>query len=207
MSQPLTGTPDTISQSPLEPPETKSLSSNIGAIFNAALKSYKKKTKKNLTKHDLFKKLENCDSPAAILAVFQAEQLDPSRTGSDDGLRRWFIPTANVLYAFSGTLGAGVGLVNINSSISNTTFSYADSLGIFTRTCDFCWLWSPSFGEWNPSLMLTLPFSFLKLVLTLLMSRVLRLRKMLPRAKTFSSTSSDASKVFSCASRLIPTSL
>ena len=119
MSQPLTGTPGTMSQSPLESPETTSLSSNIGGIFNAALNSYKKKTKKDLTKHDLFKQLENCDSPAAILAVFQAEQLD--RTDSDDRLRRWFIPTANVLYAFSGTLGAGVGLVNINSSVSNIT--------------------------------------------------------------------------------------
>ena len=207
MSQPLTGTPDTMSQSPLESPETTSLSSNIGGIFNAALNSYKKKTKKDLTKHDLFKQLEICDSPAAVLAVFQAEQLDSSRPGSDIRLRRWFIPTANVLYAFSGTLGAGVGLVNINTSISNTTLSCANSLGIFTRTCGFCWLWSSSFGEWVPSLMLTLPFSFLKLVLTLLMSCVLRLQKMLPRAKNFSSTSSDALKVFSCASRLIPTSL
>ena len=117
MSQPLTGTPDAMSQTP----EMTSLSSNIEGIFNTALKSYKKKTKKDLTKHDLFKQLENCDSPAAILAVFQAEQLDSSRTGSDDRLRRWFIPTANVLYAFSGTLGAGVSLVNINSSVSNIT--------------------------------------------------------------------------------------
>ena len=115
MSQFSTGTPDAMSQTPA----TMSLSSNIESIFNTALKSYKKKTKKDLTKHDLFKQLENCDSPAAILAVFQAEQLD--RTDSDDRLRRWFIPTANVLYAFSGTLGAGVGLVNINSSVSNIT--------------------------------------------------------------------------------------
>ena len=107
MSQLPTGTPD-------------NMSSNIRGIFNAALKSYQKKTKEDLTKHDLFKRLENCDSPAAILAVFQAEQLDSSRTGSDDRFRRWFIPAANVLYAFSGTLGAGVGLVNINSSINNT---------------------------------------------------------------------------------------
>ena len=160
MSQPLTGTPDTMSQSPLESPETTSLSSNIGGIFSAALKSYQKKTKKDLVKHDLFKQLENCDSPAAILAVFQAEQLDPSRTGSDDRTRRWFIPTANVLYAFSGTLGAGVGLVDIKSSISNTALSCADSLGILTRTCGFCRLWSSSFGKWVPSLMLTLPFRF-----------------------------------------------
>ena len=116
MSQPPTGTPDAMSQTP-----ATTSSSNIEGIFNTALKSYKKKTKKDLTKHDLFKQLEICDSPAAVLVVFQAEQLDSSRTGSDDRLRRWFIPTANVLYAFSGTLGAGVSLVNINSSVSNIT--------------------------------------------------------------------------------------
>lgn len=117
MSQPPTDTPDTMSQTPATTPS----SSNIEGIFNAALESYKKKTKKDLTKHDLFKELENCDSPAAILAVFQAEKFDPSRTGSGDRLRRWFIPTAKVLYAFSGTLGAGVGLVNINLSIRTIT--------------------------------------------------------------------------------------
>lgn len=116
MSQPPTSTPENMSQTT----ETTSLPSNIEGIFNAALTSYKKKTKKDLTKHDLFKRLESCDSPAAILAVFQAEKLDSSRAGSDDRLRKWFIPTANVLYVFSGTLGAGVGLVNINSSINNT---------------------------------------------------------------------------------------
>jgi hypothetical protein len=106
-----------MSQSPATTPS----SSNIEGIFNAALDSYKKKTKKDLTKHDLFKQLENCDSPAAILAVFQAEKFDPSQTGISDRLRRWFIPAAHVLYAFSGTLGVGVGLVNINLFISTIT--------------------------------------------------------------------------------------
>ncbi|KAH9014042.1 hypothetical protein EDB84DRAFT_1568351 [Lactarius hengduanensis] len=60
-------------------------SSNIERIFGAALKSYKKKTKNDLKEdHDLFKQLETCDSPAAILAVFQASQFDPSRTVGDD---------------------------------------------------------------------------------------------------------------------------
>lgn len=102
-------------------PATTPPSSNIEGIFNTALESYKQKTKKDLTEHDLFKQLENCDSPAAILAVFQAEQFDPSRNGDDDGLKKWLIPTANVLYAFSGTLSGGIGVVNINSSISDMT--------------------------------------------------------------------------------------
>ena len=93
-------------------------SSDIEHIFDAALKSYKKKTKKDLKSHDLFKQLENCDSPAEILAKFQATQFgDPSQTGSDDGLKRWLVPTLNVLCAFSDTLGEGVSLVNIDSSL------------------------------------------------------------------------------------------
>lgn len=92
-------------------------SSNIEGIFDTALKSYKEKTKKDLKNHDLFKQLETCDSPAAILAVLQASQFDPSRTGGDDRLKKWLVPTINVLYAFSATLGEGVGLVNIDSSV------------------------------------------------------------------------------------------
>ena len=117
--QPPTGSPDTMSQ----PPTRTSSSSDFERIFNAALESYKVQTKKDLMKHDLLKQMENCDSPAAILAVLQAEaeKFDPSWTGNDDRLRRQFIPTANVLYAFSGTLCASAGLVNINSSINNIT--------------------------------------------------------------------------------------
>jgi hypothetical protein len=90
-------------------------SSHIESIFDAALKSYKKKTKKDLKNHDLFKQLETCDSPAAILAVFQASRFD--RTGDDDALKKWLVPTINVLYAFSETIGEGVSLVNIDSSV------------------------------------------------------------------------------------------
>ncbi|KAN0132161.1 hypothetical protein V8E53_009927 [Lactarius tabidus] len=78
--------------------------SDIERIFDAALKSYKKKTKKDLKNDDLFKKLETCDSPAAILTKFQAAQFE---TGSEDSLRTWLVSTLNVLCAFSNTLGEG----------------------------------------------------------------------------------------------------
>ena len=111
MSQPST------SISVLQTPATTS-SSDIERIFDAALKSYKKKTKKDLKSHDLFKQLEKCDSPAEILSKFQATQFgDPSQTGSDDRLKRWLVPTLNVLCAFSDTLGVGVSLVIIDSSL------------------------------------------------------------------------------------------
>ena len=106
MSQPSTSV--SVPQAPASP--------DIERIFDAALKSYKEKTKKDLKSHDLFKQLEKCDSPEAILAKFQATQFgDPSQTGSDDGLKRWLVPTLNVLCAFSNTLGDGVGLVIIVS--------------------------------------------------------------------------------------------
>ncbi|KAH8983656.1 hypothetical protein EDB92DRAFT_2117406 [Lactarius akahatsu] len=85
-------TPVSMPQAPTTTPSESS--SNIESIFDAALKSYKKKTKNDLKNHDLFKQLEACDSPTAILAV-----------------EKWLVPTINVLYAFSGTLGEGVALV------------------------------------------------------------------------------------------------
>ncbi|KAN0136416.1 hypothetical protein V8E53_005784 [Lactarius tabidus] len=99
----------TMSQNPVT--SSSGTTSNIELIFVAALKSYKKKTKKDLKNHELFKQLETCDSPAAILSVFQADQFDPSRTGSNERLNRWLIPTINVLSAFSNTLGEGISSV------------------------------------------------------------------------------------------------
>ena len=91
-------------------------SSSIERIFVAALKSYKKKTKKDLKNHDLFRQLESCDSPAAILDVFQADHFDTSHVGSNYRLNKWLIPTINVLCAFSDTLGEGISLVSIDPS-------------------------------------------------------------------------------------------
>ncbi|KAF8491827.1 hypothetical protein F5888DRAFT_1637372 [Russula emetica] len=52
-----------------------------------------------------------CDSPNAVLTVLQdlVQQFDQRRT-SDERLKNWLDPTVNVLYAFSDTLGEGVGL-------------------------------------------------------------------------------------------------
>ncbi|KAH8985314.1 hypothetical protein EDB92DRAFT_1377455 [Lactarius akahatsu] len=91
------------------PAATPPPSSNIEGIFDTAFKSYKKKTKQDLKNHDIFKQFENCDSPSAILAAFQADQFGPSPIG--DTLNKWFVPTVNVLFAFSASLGEGVGLV------------------------------------------------------------------------------------------------
>ncbi|KAH8996589.1 hypothetical protein EDB83DRAFT_2559152, partial [Lactarius deliciosus] len=93
-------------------PSTTSSSSNFQTIFYASMKEYKKKTKKDLLEHPLMGQLQTCNSPADILAVLrtQVQQFEESTSG-DDKLTKWLIPTVNVLYAFSGALGEGVGLV------------------------------------------------------------------------------------------------
>jgi len=100
----------TMSQVPSYTPSTPS--SNFQSIFNAALKAYEKKTKKDLLVHPLAARLQACNSPGDILTVLQdkVKDFDQSR-GGDERLSRWLSPTINVLYAFSATLGVGIGLV------------------------------------------------------------------------------------------------
>ena len=104
-------------------------SSNFQLIINNALEAYKKRTKDDLLAHPLAPQLQACDSPGAILAVLQqqAQGIDQSRT--DDRWTKWLDPTINVLFAFSATLGAGVGLV------CSRTCSYLEfaSLYLFGR--------------------------------------------------------------------------
>jgi hypothetical protein len=84
------------------------------SIFNAALETYKRKTKKDLASHPLLPSLQSCDSPEAILTILRDQIPALSQSQSDDDrLIKWVTPTVNVLYAFSATLGQGVGVVNI----------------------------------------------------------------------------------------------
>jgi hypothetical protein len=93
---------------------TSGSQSNFVAIFNAALESYKRKTKEDLVSHPLLPSLQSCDSPEAVLTVLrdQVPAFGQSQN-PDDGLTKWVIPTVNVLFLFSGIIGQGVGLVNI----------------------------------------------------------------------------------------------
>jgi len=93
-------------------PMTSSSSSNFLPIFNAALETYEKTTKNKLLTHPFAIQLQSCDSPAAILTVLRdlIHRFDQSRSGNER-LRNWLDPTVNVLFAFSATLGEGVGLV------------------------------------------------------------------------------------------------
>ena len=87
-------------------------SPNFQLIFNNALEAYKKRTKNDLLAHPLAAQLQTCNSPSDVLLILQqqVEELNQSRN-SDGRLTKWLDPTVNVLYAFSGALGEGVGLV------------------------------------------------------------------------------------------------
>ncbi|KAH8984888.1 hypothetical protein EDB86DRAFT_2810520, partial [Lactarius hatsudake] len=84
---------------------------DFGTIFGAALEAHKKQTKKDVTFHPLATQLQSCDTPSAILAILRAQvQAFDQSQSADEKLTKWLDPTVNVLYAFSATLGEGVGL-------------------------------------------------------------------------------------------------
>ncbi|KAI9461937.1 hypothetical protein BJY52DRAFT_1222141 [Lactarius psammicola] len=93
-------------------PSTPTSSANFETIFTAALKEYKKQTKKDIASHPLATQLQSCGSPTAILAVLRAQvQAFDQCQSADEKLTKWLDPTVNVLYAFSAVLGNGVGLI------------------------------------------------------------------------------------------------
>ncbi|KAN0139154.1 hypothetical protein V8E53_003043 [Lactarius tabidus] len=90
---------------------TAGTSSRFQAIFQAALNSYQKQTKKDLLKHPLASQLQSCQSNGAILAILQAQVQEFDKSRGDERLTKWLGPTVNVLYAFSATISGGVSLV------------------------------------------------------------------------------------------------
>jgi len=109
--------PRSIMSTALTAPSISTSQSNFASIFNVALESYKRKTKKDLASDPLLPSLQSCESPEAVLTVLreQVPAFNPSQS-DDDGLTKWVTPTVNVLHSFSETIGQGVGLVNINIS-------------------------------------------------------------------------------------------
>ncbi len=95
-------------------PSTSISQSNFASIFNAALESYKRKTKQDLPSHPLFMNLESCNSPEAVLTVLREQVLAFNQSQNDDeGLTKWVTPTVNVLSSFSHTVGQGIGVVSV----------------------------------------------------------------------------------------------
>ena len=93
-----------------------SSSSPFQAIFQAAIKSYQKQTKKDILTHPLASQLQDCGSNSAIIAILQDQvrEFDKSHSG-DERLTKWLSPTVNVLNAFSATISGSVSLVSLYS--------------------------------------------------------------------------------------------
>ncbi|KAH9962791.1 hypothetical protein BGW80DRAFT_1255534 [Lactifluus volemus] len=89
-------------------------SANFQSIFDAALIKYKRKTKNDLLANQLTVQLEDCDSPGAILDLFNRQyniqQFIQSRNDGGSS-KQWLNTTVTVLCALSGALGQGVGMV------------------------------------------------------------------------------------------------
>ena len=95
---------------------SSSTSSNFQLIFDNALKAYEKRTKNDLLTHPLADQLQSCNSPSSILTVLQEQVQELNESQCDnERLTKWLDPTVEVLYALSGTLGEGVGLVSIRT--------------------------------------------------------------------------------------------
>ena len=96
-------------------------------IFQAALKSYRKQTKEDLLAHPLASQLQSCNSTTAIIALLQDQVREFDKSSSGDGrLTRWLGPTVNVLYAFSGAVAGGVGLVSLYTQANVDLEAYSD---------------------------------------------------------------------------------
>jgi hypothetical protein len=97
-----------------------SSSSNSQVIINNALDTYRKRTKNDPLTHPLAARLQACDTPAAILTVLreQIDGLDQSQRNAERW-SKWLDPTVNVLFAFSATIGAGIGLVCLRDLYSS----------------------------------------------------------------------------------------
>ena len=63
---------------------TSTASSRFQAIFDAAVKSYEKQTKKDLLVHPFASQLQSCDSTSAILTLLQNQVREFDQAHSSD---------------------------------------------------------------------------------------------------------------------------
>ena len=127
---------------------------NFTAIFDAASNEYKTLTKQDLETHPFAAAFENSDSPDSVMDVFrkQAHAYDTFCKG-DDKLMAWLAPIVNILFAFSGTLGEGIGLVSIQPFYDISALRHLLSYVAFlTRKDALHWYWCSSRGRSIPSL-------------------------------------------------------
>ena len=90
-------------------------SSKYEVIFDEALKTYEKKTGKDLKSDPLLRTLEACKSLDETLSELrqQIPGFDQSED-SDNRLTNWVNPVVNVLYIFAQTIGGAIGIVSLS---------------------------------------------------------------------------------------------
>ena len=80
------------------------------------MKAYKKRTKKDLLKHPLADRLQDCNSASNFLTVLQGQVQELNEfQRSNERLTKWLDPTVKVLHAFSEIFGEGADLVSIRT--------------------------------------------------------------------------------------------
>ena len=129
-------------------PTTSSTSpTHFQNLFNTALEAYEKKTKRGLLTHPLSAKLQDCDSPAAILSVLQelVQQFEQRRC-RNERLRSCLDSIVNVVYSISTTIGEGVGLVGPKLQFPYDLGSEYHLTGTSPSKGNICWNGCPSFG-------------------------------------------------------------
>ena len=102
------------------------------------MKAYEKKTKNDLLAHPLAAQLQACKSPGDILAVLQEKV---NEFDQNERFSQWLHPTVHVLYSFSATLGAGVGLVSTLVSTCLLLPLIPNFAGILARIRHLLWYW------------------------------------------------------------------
>jgi hypothetical protein len=141
-------------------PSTSAPSSRFQAIFDAALKSYQRQTKKDILAHPLASQLQSCDSTSAIRSVLQDQVKEFDRTcGDDEGMTKWLTPTVNVLYAFSAAVSGGVSLVSLkvqDDHMDLEASSHIYFVGIFACECHLCRNWRLHSGKYRNYFIISL---------------------------------------------------
>jgi len=106
-----------LSHNPMSTAPVHATPLTFNALLDAALTEYTTQTGTDLSNHPLARKIDNCDSPDSILAVFQqqAKEFDEFRKG-DPKLFKWLGPVVDRLLALSASaapcLSAGAYLVS-----------------------------------------------------------------------------------------------
>jgi hypothetical protein len=103
---------------PINTMSTSHVSPTFQPIFDAASKQYEKKIGQDLRTHPFAAQFDHCNSPDAVLDIFQKQADVFDQAGnSDKTLVKWLNPTVRLLYMLSVTIAEGVSLVSLTKCV------------------------------------------------------------------------------------------